>query len=137
LNTDSRFMKTTFLTLMVMLVIVSCKRDTPTTNECITYSQSPVTEVAGPKIGMPNQNMIYTVSFGCNSGCAKENTLSETVSGNTRTIAVTTKYVGCVCTMIAPILQTSYTFKTVQTGTYYLKFLQSNNNFIIDTLVIQ
>lgn len=135
-------MKTSFMIIVCITLFLdcffsSCKKSSEPSDNCITYQQSPVAEVTGPKTGSINKDINFTVSFGCSSGCAKYGTCSQTVDGNTRTIMVITRYEGCICTMIAPILQTTYTFKTAQAGTYFLKFLQSNNYYLTDTLVVQ
>lgn len=71
------------------------------------------------------------------NGCGQFGSFTENKQGKTITLGVIAKYEGCICTEIAPILNEIYTFKTIEQGTYYLKFLQKDNNYLVDTLVIQ
>lgn len=134
-------MQTTFLQLLLIviwilqLVQIGCQSNN--SDNCSSIQQAYITKVDGNTIGNVNQEIPFTVYFGINSGCGKYGTPSESILGNTRTISVNAKYEGCACTAIAGVISTIYTFKTTQAGTYYLKFLQGNNTFITDTLIIQ
>jgi len=114
-------------------MLSNCKKD----DKCIDYKQAPVTATNTPATGIVNQDIAINVSFGCTNGCGQFGKLEETTQGNIRTIKITAKYEGCTCIMIAPILQTTYKFRTSNSGTYYLKFLQNDNVYLIDTLTIQ
>ncbi|MFI5221849.1 MAG: hypothetical protein ACHQK8_05960 [Bacteroidia bacterium] len=122
-------------TVTFALFLFSCKNN-PDNNNCSSNPLAPVTKVDGSKIGTASQPMPFIVYFPGNSGCAQSGVLTESVSGNTRTISVNVKYVGCVCTAIASVMQINYTFTPVAAGTYYLKFTQDNNTFLIDTLAV-
>lgn len=104
---------------------------------CLSYQSGPVTKVDGPNTGVINQEIFLLVSFGCNSDCGDFGYFEQSFSGNTTTINVIAKYEGCFCTQGAPIRQTIYKFNSAQTGTYYLKFLKTPGNYLIDTITIR
>lgn len=116
------------------IFLLACKK----TKEapCLSYIQAPVTNVTGPVTGAVNQPITLSVYFGCFNGCGQFNNFEKTSSGNTTTINVIAKYEGCICTQVAPILQTSYNFQASQAGTYELKFLE-NDTYLTHTIVVQ
>ena len=121
--------------VITAVILTSCMKDNE--DECIEYKQAPVTLTNTPSTGQINSDILINVSFGCINGCGQFGSFEETCQGNTLTIKVIAKYEGCICTQEAPIRQTTYTFSTAEQGTYYLKFLQNNNNYLTDTLIIQ
>ena len=96
-----------------------------------------MTKIEGANSALVNQEIILTVSFGCYSGCGQFGNFNEVISGNTTTISVNAKYEGCICTQDAPIRQTTYKFKKSQTGTFDLKFLQTENTYLTHTIIVQ
>jgi hypothetical protein len=125
----------TVLFCVLLLVETGCTGNI--TENCSSIQQAYIGKVDGSKTGNINQDISFTVYFGINSGCGKYGSITETVSGNTRTVSVNAKYEGCACTAMAGVITTNYIFKTSQAGIYYFKFSQGNNSFIIDTLTIQ
>ena len=138
INKTEPYKSVMFLTVLfcvLSLVETGCTGNS--TENCSSIQQAFISKVDGSKTGNINQDIPFTVYFGINNGCGKYGSITETVSGNTRTVSVNAKYEGCVCTAMASVISTIYTFKTSQSGIYYLKFSQGNNSFIIDTLTIQ
>lgn len=105
--------------------------------KCISTDKAPVTKIEGAAIASVNQEIILTVSFTCFNGCGQFGNLEETISGNTTTIIVNAKYTGCICTQDVPTRATIYKFKKAQAGTYELKFLQTENNYLTHTIIVQ
>jgi len=121
---------------LIIFILPGCYK-TNNDDKCISYTIAPVTDVQGPATGSVNQEINLTVLFTCFNGCGQFGNFEQVTAGNTTTIQVVAKYEGCICTQDVPTRGSIYTFKASQTGTYYLKFLQSGNNYITDTITIQ
>lgn len=119
--------------ILTTIFLSNCKQD----DECVEYKQAPVTLTNTPLTGEINKDILIDVSFGCFNGCGQFGSFEEDKQGNTLIIKVIAKYQGCTCTHDVPIRQTTYTFNTAEKGTYYLKFLKNDNNYLTDTLIIQ
>ena len=119
-----------------ILVLSSCNK-TQDDNKCLSYIKAPVIKVEGPNTGLVNQDINLTVSFGCFNGCGQFGNFEQTSNGDTTTINVIAKYEGCLCTQDVPIRQATNKFKVTQTGTYYLKFLQTGKTYLTDTIRVQ
>lgn len=105
--------------------------------ECLTYRQAPTISVEGPSTGRVDEAVPLTVSFGAINGCGQFSRFIETGSGTTRTVHVQARYAGCICTQVAPTLQTTYTFKAAQPGVYEIKFWKADNSFLTHTITVQ
>ncbi len=105
--------------------------------KCVSFAKAPVTGIDGANTALVNQEIILTVSFSCNNGCGQFENFDEVISGNTTTITVNAKYVGCICTQDLPIRQAIYKFKRSQPGTFDLNFFQSDNTFLTHTIIVQ
>lgn len=121
-----------FWFLLIALVSWSCSKD----EYCLTYEQAFITEVNGDTSGQVNKEVNFQISFRGSSSCAYFGFFEEYISENTITIVVNAKYVGCNCFTNAPIITTNYSFIPTQPGIYYLRFLNSENSFITQTLVV-
>ncbi|HZH86106.1 MAG TPA: hypothetical protein VFD77_02235, partial [Brumimicrobium sp.] len=59
-------------------------------------------------------------------------------NGNTNTIQVETKYVGCSCTMVDPMVTTPFVFVKNIPGIYTLKFKSGVSEFLeVDIEIIE
>lgn len=103
----------------------------------MSFAKAPVTRIEGATTASVNQEINLTISFTCFNGCGQFGNVEETIAGNTTTIIVNAKYTGCICTQDVPTRATSYKFKKALAGTYELKFLQTENNYIIHTIIVQ
>ena len=106
-------------------------------SSCFSFTKAPVTKIEGANSALVNQEIILTISFGCFNGCGQFGNFEEVNSGNATKITVNAKYEGCICTQDAPIRQTTYKFKKSQTGTFDLKFLQTENTYLTHTIIVQ
>ena len=120
---------------LLILLLYSCTKKE--NDSCISYIPAPVTKVDGPNSGMVNQEIPFTVDYFCINGCGKFWDIKEDLNGSTASIKIITKYEGCVCTQALVPGQVLYNFKASQPGTYYLKFLQWDINYLMDTILIQ
>jgi len=119
--------------ILSTIVLSNCKKE----DKCVKYIQAYVISTNTPLTGEINKDIMIDVSFGCFNGCGQFGSFEEDKQGKTLTIKVIAKYEGCICTQNAPIRQTTYTFNTAEKGIYYLKFLENDNSYLTDTLIIQ
>jgi hypothetical protein len=123
--------------IALTLFLLSCKKEREENTLCSSLVQAPVVKVEGPKTAAVNQPITLTVYFGCFSGCGQFGNYQQNVTGNRTVITVVAKYEGCICTQDAPVRQYNYNFTASQTGTYYLKFLQTTGVYLTDTITVQ
>ena len=123
--------------LFFSIPVFLCCNKKANNSTCLSFQAGSVTKVDGPNTGSVNQELFLLVSFGCTSDCGDFGYFEQSLNGNTTTINVIARYEGCFCTQGAPIRQTIYKFNAAQTGTYYLKFLKTTGNYLIDTITIR
>lgn len=137
---------------IALLLLVSCKKEDvktklnsnvdigtdETIEECIEYKIAYVTNVDTPITGTVNTPVQIDVTYGLMSGCGNFEKFIENVNGNTNTIQVETKYVGCSCTMVDPIVTTPFVFVKNTPGIYTIKFKSGVSEFIeVDLEIIE
>lgn len=123
-----------YSSILLLIAIFSCSKETE--NNCVENRIAYVSSINSPTTGTANENINIEVSFGVNNGCGNFGKFIETQNGNTKTIEVEARYVGCVCTMDAPTRKTNYVFKTPNSGNYVLKFKSGPTEFITVNLTI-
>lgn len=133
---NKKYLNQVFLFFSIIITLLSCNKKNAD-NACLSFTKAPVTKVEGANTALVNQVIILTVSFGCFNGCGQFGNFGEAITGNATTITVNAKYEGCICTQDAPTRQTTYKFKKSQTGTFDLKFLQTENTYLTHTIIVQ
>lgn len=121
--------------IIVLLSLMSCDREMPG-GDCLSYTTAQVTEVVGPNSVLVNQEIDLMVFYYLANGCGRIESLDETTSGKTTSISLKASYRGCVCATVILDGQISYKFKASQTGVYYLRFLQPNQTYLTDTIIV-
>ena len=119
-----------------IILLTACTKKQKEEN-CVSTLKAPVTKIEGATTASVNQEINLTISFTCFNGCGQFGNVEETIAGNTTTIVENAKYTGCICTQDVPTRVTSYKFKKAQSGTYELKFLQTENNYLTHTIIVQ
>lgn len=133
---DNKQLYQAILFSLIVLSILGCNKKQED-RLCLSFNKAPVTKIVGANTASVGQEIILTVSFICNNGCGQFSNFEESTSGNTTNITVNAKYEGCVCTQDLPVRETGYKFKRSQAGTYDLKFLQNENNYLNHTIIVQ
>src|SRR5688572_10923780 len=128
MNNEQGIQKIIFLTVFT-ISFGSCSKNN-IDKDCLEYTRAFVSKVEGPSTGQINQEVNFQVYFGVHNGCGQFGNFEESIEANSRLIKVIAKYEGCICTQDAPGRIGDYKFRTSQTGTYFLKFLQVNNNYL-------
>ena len=115
------------------LIFSACKKQRLV---CIGYTTAYVTEVTGPNTMLVDQEADFVVKSYLTDGCGKFENLEATSNEYTLTIRLNAKYEGCVCTANLIEGETTYKFKPTKGGVYYLKYVQPNNTYFIDTVTV-
>lgn len=137
-------MKQILFIILTLLLLVSCKKDKtepvavvdpitvpePEPEECFVNKVTYVTSVDAPNSGTINTPVQIDVSHQLTNGCLQTSKFIESANGNTQTIEVETKYVGCACPQNAPIHTSQYEFLATTSGIYTLKFKSSVTDYI-------
>lgn len=116
--------------------LVSCTK-TKNDNNCISFQTASIISALGPDTGLINQNATFSLSYGINNGCGDFNNIEQSTNGDTTLVKVKTKYQGCVCTQMAGVLTTPFAFNATIPGTYYFKFYQTEQTYLLDSIRIQ
>jgi hypothetical protein len=120
--------------VIAILVFTNCTKKKG--EICVSHTTAQVTNVIGPNMVFVNHETDLTVKFYIDNGCGQFERLESTSNGYTTIISLIAKYEGCVCTAIFLPGQIIYKFKPVQTGIYYLKFLQPDKTYLTDTITV-
>ncbi|WP_291148713.1 hypothetical protein [Flavobacterium sp. UBA7680] len=104
---------------------------------CLSFENANIISANVPDTGNVNQVIPIKVSFVIRNGCGGFGSITETNSGNTKTITVKAKYEGCYCTQNIGTVETTYNFTAATTGSHIIKFLQPNGEFLTYTINIQ
>lgn len=115
--------------------LYSCNK-TQDNTKCISYSSAQVTKVSGPNTALINQQITVTISYYLTNGCGHFEAVETTSVNNTTTFNIKAKYEGCICTDNLIGGETNYTFKADKAGSYYLKFLQPDKTYLVDTITV-
>ncbi|MDR6967785.1 hypothetical protein J2X31_001797 [Flavobacterium arsenatis] len=121
-------MKNIFLALIAFTFLGSCASDDNAAN-CLSYSEAYVDTVASIETA-DAAGFLYKVNFFVGNGCGGFGSFEETVDGNTITIKLIAKFEGCICTEAIEQRDAVYSFIPPASGTYTLKFKDSENTFI-------
>ena len=132
----SLFQKNIVILFSFALLLISCKKNKENSN-CLSYTNAAVTNIAGPNTALVNQEIVLAISFQCTNGCGQFGSFEETTTGNIIQVTVRAKYEGCVCTQDIPTRTTQYKFKKSQSGSFELRFLQTNNSYLSHTIVVK
>ena len=127
-------MKKNALLVMFLILLVSCAQDDATDN-CLEFNEAPVETVT---VLPADTNGAYpiTVAFRVSNGCGDFSIFDDTTAGTTTTIKVVAQYEGCICTQDTPLLEATYLFEPTAPGTYTLKFLTYEEEYITETIVV-
>ncbi|MBC8046830.1 MAG: hypothetical protein H7Y00_08545 [Fimbriimonadaceae bacterium] len=123
------------LILFSVIIIFACNKEDK--DNCISYDQASIFSADAPSTGLANQNIPIDISFQCRNGCGHFGSIEETILGDLITIKAIAKYEGCACFLGSVNIQTTHSLNISTAGVYYLRFLQSDNNYLSDTLIVQ
>lgn len=104
---------------------------------CLDYVHAPVSGVNVPTNGNVNQIIPISLNFTIFNGCGSFGNITETNTGNTKTLTVNAKYEGCICTLPVLEIPTTYNFRATTTGNHIIKFAQPDGTFLNYSINIQ
>lgn len=129
-------MKNIFLALISFVLLVSCGNDDNGSDNCLSYSEAYVDTVE-PIENADAVGFLYKVNFVVMNGCGGFGSFEETVAGNIVTVNVIAKYEGCICTEALELKEGVYSFNPTSPGTYTLRFRNSEDTFITETVTVE
>lgn len=121
---------------MSIALFIACSNDDNGSGNCISYSDVYVDSVE-PIENADAAGFLFKVKFIVMNGCGGFGSFDEMISGNTRTIGVIAKYEGCTCDEALHTKETVYNFKPTVQGTYVLRFRNSEDTFITETVTVE
>ncbi|WP_298145853.1 hypothetical protein [Flavobacterium sp.] len=127
-------LKRFFIAAAFVAISFSCTDDSTDGDTCIDYQLEGVQEVVDVPT-LVEGTFAFEVSFQVDNGCGQFYAFDEQTQGNSRTIRVSAKYEGCICTQDMPILSRTYQFAPTLAGTYTLNFVKPDGTFITRTVV--
>lgn len=127
-------MKNLFLILIGFVLLTSCGNDDNAGN-CLSYSEAYVDSVE-PMENADGVGFLFKVKFIVMNGCGDFGSFEE-INGNSTTVKVIAKYEGCVCTEAIEIKEVVYSFNPTAPGTYTLRFRNSEDTFITETVTVE
>ena len=122
--------------IAITLFLLSGCNKSQDNKKCISYSTAQVIKVSGPNTALVYQEINLTINFYLVNGCGHFEGLEANSLNNSTSISIKAKYEGCICTDNLIGGETNYKFKTEKAGVYYLKFLQPDKTYLIDTITV-
>lgn len=123
--------------LFLVTILNSCSSDNDVPRENYIYKSAFVTSVTGPTTGKVNQELIYSVAFQVENGCAEFNKMTDVNIDKLDGYQVEVKYPATCSTNAPEIKRTNYKVSSKIKGTFYLRFAKSETEFIVTTVVIE
>lgn len=121
--------------LLVILVVFNCADDDKA-NDCIANATGFVNSVEAPASGMINSDIEIQVNYLVSDGCGGFGKFIESNNGNSYTIEVEAKHVGCACIQIVQQKTATYTFNTSNPGDYQLNFKSIQDEYVTVNLSV-
>lgn len=104
---------------------------------CNTLLHTKVDAVTVPTNSLVNENVTIPIAFTALNGCGQFGYVSETNSGNTKTLKVFARYLGCACTENLIPIFFNYNFTPTTTGEQIIKIEQPDGTFLTHSITIQ
>jgi hypothetical protein len=120
------------LILFIGVFTLSCEKEASPRE-----SISSIVSTTLPAKGRVGQEIVFDVRHGVANGCGKYASQRTVRQGKIHIVTFFAKYEGDFCTMNAPIRTSAYTFRPASTGTHTFKFDQGNQEFLVQSIVIE
>lgn len=108
-----------------------------TNQPCNALVHTLVDNATVPTNALVNQNVSIQIAFTATNGCGQFGYIAETNSGNTKTLKIYARYVGCVCTENLLPIFSNYNFTPTSTGEQIIKIEQPDGTFLTHSITIQ
>jgi hypothetical protein len=113
------------------------RKECGTPEPCNSLVHTVIDSAALPTTALVNQNVAMQIAFTVTDGCGQFGYISETNSGNTKTLKVYARYVGCICTQALLPVYTNYNFTPTTTGEQIIKIEQPDGTLLTHSITIQ
>ncbi len=108
-----------------------------TPEPCETQSHAFVENATTPATGFINQPIVIPIAFTTNNSCGQFGYIAENNSGNTKTLKIFARYIGCSCLQSLNTINTNYNFTPTNSGNQIIKIEQPDGTFITNIISIQ
>ncbi len=117
-----------------LLSIISCHKE----SDCDSHLMGSISEIDYKDTVQLGSFAIYHLKVAGFNGCSQLESITDKVNGKEVIVTGTIYNKGCVCTMVAPFFEGTYTFTPNSTGTYLIKFTKDLNAvYLVDTVYVK
>ena len=116
--------------------MVSCYKNDSKDNDCFKQETPYIATINAPTTGLIIESIEIEVNFDLKNSCGRFKEFVESFDGDSRTIAVSAEYDGCICLQVIKSETVTYLFKTSNPREYELKFKSGEDEYIIAVITI-
>lgn len=130
--------KIKLFSLFLSLILVSCSNTNDEAENCLDYKHAFITAVnVEPMTVSKNKDLAIDLSYFIENTCGSFYNFEVNRNNNIYDIKVKTKYEGCQCNEMASNLQTTYHFRSPDSGIYTLNFYTSASEFVTKIVYVE
>lgn len=104
---------------------------------CTSLNHATVQSATLPETAIVNQNVSVSIAFTVNNSCGGFGYIAENNSGNTKTLKIFARYIGCSCYENLNTIFSNYNFTPTSTGEQIIKIEQPDGTFLTHSITIQ
>ena len=122
---------------MLSVALVSCDDEPEVAENCVNYKRSKISEVVLEDTTVNvNEDLPIELTYELVNSCGNFYDFEVNRDVNNYVIKVKSKYEGCTCNEMISSKNTTYYFRSTQTGVYTLHFSVSNDQYITKTVTV-
>ena len=130
--------KVQLFSLFISLILLSCSNSNDEAENCLDYKHAFITAVnVEPMTVNMNEDLPIDLSYFIENSCGSFYTFDVNRNNKTYEIKVKAKYEGCQCNEIAGNLETTYHFRSPESGIYTLNFYTSASEFVTKVVYVE
>lgn len=130
--------KVQLFSLFISLILLSCSNSNDEAENCLDYKHAFITAVdVEPMTVKINDDLPIELTYFIENSCGSFYTFEVNRNSKTYDIKVKAKYEGCQCNEMASNLQTTYHFRTLESGIYTLNFYTSSSEFVSKVIYVK
>ena len=123
-----------FVTSLILILIVSCKKSTQETYNSVQWNMN---RVEGVTSGSLNQTITLIVYYPTSSGCDVFDKFEQSIQDKIVSIkAYGHTVTSTFCTDVAIERSAAFSFEPTSTGSFELRFINKDNSYFTDNLTI-
>lgn len=133
-----RFLSYTLGIMGLITLTASCSKEQSLPN-CQRYGHALVQSVSSTTdTVVAKEDLVFNIDLFLENSCGSIHKTETTKNGKDWTVLYTSFYDGCECNEVANVVEKEYIFRTVESGTYTLRFRNPNGSEdIVKTIVVE